>query len=168
MKRVFCILIALILFLTSCQNVSVDGGCDIISNFTAQANVITKDGNILCSISRASDGVFCVSIYEPEQLKGLKYIRMDNKYSIEYNDLKYETSDLYFPQTAFFKSIICVLDSIDSGCELKKIDSYDNISVLKGNCDVGEFEVMVNKNTKYIEKITINSMKLSVIFSEQH
>ena len=167
MKKVLLVLCILTIFLSSCDNNGVDN-CDIIVNFTAQANVITDNGNILCSVSRAANNVSCISIYEPKSLQGLKFIRMDNKYSIEYNKLVYETGELYFPDSAFSREIINILDIIESGNELKHVDTYDNISVFKGECDVGDFEVMVNKNTKYIEKIVINPIKVSIIFSEQH
>lgn len=168
MKRVLLGLCILTIFLSSCTNNEGGDDCDIIVNFTAQANVITDNGNILCSVSRAANNVSCISIYEPESLQGLKFIRMDNKYSIEYNKLVYETGKLCFPEAAFSNAIINILDIIESGDELSYIDTYDNILVLKGKCDVGDFEVMVNRNTKYIEKIVINPIKVSVIFSEQH
>lgn len=168
MKKVLLGLCILTICLSSCGNNKKEENCDIIVNFTAQANIITENGNILCSISRAADNVSCISINEPSDLQGLKFIRMDNKYNIEYNELLYETNELHLPEEAFSKAIMNILDIIESGAKLKYINTYDNIAVLTGQCDVGDFEIMVNKQTKYIEKIVINPIKVSVIFSEQH
>ena len=61
-----------------------------------------------------------------------------------------------------------VLDSIESKENLEQTDMYDKVSVLKGKCDPGDFEIFVNTDTKFIEKMVIDSINLSVIFSEQH
>lgn len=172
MKRVIFVLCVMVIFLSSCTGDKCDDNkkdnkCDVIVNFTAQANIITDKDNILCSLSRAANNVSCINIYEPQQLKGLKFVCSDDKYSVEYDNLLYETDDLYLPDTAFSKAIMNVLDSIESKESLEQIDMYDKISVLKGKCNLGDFEVFVNTETKFIEKMVIDSINLNVIFSEQ-
>lgn len=168
MKRLVLMLCVMVIFLSSCSINKKDNKCDVIVNFTAQANIITENDNILCSLSRATNNVSCINIYEPQQLKGLKFVCSDDKYSIEYNDLVYETNDLCLPDTAFSRAIMNVLDSIESKENLEQTDMYDKVSVLKGKYDSGDFEIFVNTDTKFIEKMVIDSINLSVIFSEQH
>lgn len=166
MRRSFLLIIAVafitILFAACSQGAAQPA--EPVTDFSAEAKVVTAGTELSCEVSHTKEGVSSVMVTKPDGLKGLCFKWLGGAYSIEYNKLFCQTTSDYLPQQSFARAAVNVLNACASPENLSLLENKDNLCVYTGSCDSGDFKVTCDNKTGLIQIIEIENLSLKVEF----
>ena len=106
-----------------------------------------------------------IKILTPESLAPLEMSFTDEKCSVRFNSLEFETDSARFPQAEQCSVIIQTLAYIGTGIDIEKT-SENGETCYRGSSEHGVFALYQNPGNGKIKKLEISSSGLEVIFKE--
>ena len=155
MKRMIAVLITAILLLCGCTaKRNLPPVPDL--NFNAEINVIYRQYKFSGTVQNTLNGPCIISVTEPEMLSGLQVIVNNGVCSLKLGSLSYDIDKNSFPQTDFMKSFVTALTDSLSTSEFQK--NEDGSYTLKGNTEVGDYELLLSGETGYPMSLKIKDI----------
>jgi len=153
--------IMLVLSLTACSVTTLFAPKIPSMNFKTDAVVKYKTYEISCTMENVEGGALTVDIEEPVILSGLKMVCENGKVYLKLGSLSYDTSSV--PQAGFGNVFADALGSVKENAELTK--NEDGTWTLASDIQAGHMELILDGETGYPKKLTVDEAEIEVIFS---
>ncbi|HHZ05999.1 MAG TPA: hypothetical protein GX401_04335 [Clostridiales bacterium] len=160
-KCAFLAIISMVIVvIAGCNNTSVPNSINL--QFSAAATL----NNCVYDIIYTGKNLATVTVSEPEEIKGVTYIWQGGDCSIEYGELACKTDTLYLPDSSYAVIIVNVLNELNNMESLQVVSSSQESTVFKGNCTSGDFTVMVDNATTFVQSITMTDSDILIKLSK--
>ena len=162
-KKIISIVLAVLLIMTlaSCELATLFAPKIPSMNFKTDAVVKYKTYEITCEMENVAGGALTVDIEEPVILSGLKMVCENGKVYLKLGSLSYDTSTV--PQAGFGNVFADALNAVKENSELTKND--DGTWTLSADIEAGHMELILDGETGYPKKLTVDEAEIEVIFS---
>ncbi len=173
LKKIFFIILCFLLCLSSAccssgKNYEIKND-EIITNFSSELSISCEDTVYLCSYK---NNEFCTSELEiklPEELKGVLFSHNLEGYSLSKAGIVLKNDSYFLCENSYLKLLDNIIQTLATyKKQLKLVSSDEQKNLFKGSIDDLKFEISIEKQSGFIDKIFINSLGISYDFSKQN
>lgn len=147
---------------TSCTDKYQTANINIIKEFSADVEIKEDQNYYQAEIIKTNDFVSSLYITQPQELKGLKLQKLEDKYEMSFESLI--ASDSYLlPDDCFIQVVMDSLESLDKNQSISFNKIQQNKFQFKANGKYGDFYGIINDSGQ-IERLNIDYKNIEVLF----
>ena len=133
--------------------------------FVSVIEVKHGESSMTAEFTQTSFGNGKIKVTKPESLAPLEMTFADEKCTVRFNSLEFETDYTRFPQAEYCAIIVQALAYIGTGIDIEKTVEDGKICC-RGSCEHGVFTLRQNAENGSLETLSLESAELEVTFTQ--